>query len=142
MITAINAVIVAYFLFFDKISNIGLQLIRNIATSPVHLAFTAVIIVIIGILSLIAMATTNKHKFLNKRFMPSGHAALSFAANTIIWLLTDNIVILTLSLVMAILVSESRVESKTHRLSEVVFSSCVGIITVLIIYGLAMLAIG
>lgn len=141
VITAINAVIVAYFLFFDKISNIGLQFIRNIATSPVHLAFAAVIIVIIGILSLIAMATTNKHKLLNKKFMPSGHAALSFAANTIIWLLTDNIVILTLSLVMAILVSESRVESKKHRLSEVVFSSCVGIITVLIIYGLAMLAI-
>lgn len=141
VITAINAVIVAYFLFFDKISNIGLQFIRNIATSPVHLAFAAVIIVIIGILSLIAMATTNKHKLLNKKFMPSGHAALSFAANTIIWLLTDNIVILTLSLVMAILVSESRVESKTHRLSEVVFSSCVGIITVLIIYGMAMLAI-
>ena len=138
VITAINAVIVAYFLFFDKISNIGLQFVRNIATSPVHLAFAAVIIVIIGILSLIAMATTNKRKLLNKKFMPSGHAALSFAANTIIWLTTDNIVILTLSLVMAILVSESRVESKTHRLSEVIFSSCVGIITVLVIYGLAL----
>lgn len=141
VITTINAVIVAYFLFFDKISNIGLQFIRNIATSPVHLAFAAVIIVIIGILSLIAMATTNKHKILNKKFMPSGHVALSFAANTIIWLLTDNIVIITLSLVMAILVAESRVESETHRLSEVVFSSCIGVITVLIIYGLAMLAI-
>ena len=141
VITTINAVIVAYFLFFDKISNIGLQFIRNIATSPVHLAFAAVIIVIICILSLIAMATTNKHKILNKKFMPSGHVALSFAANTIIWLLTDNIVIITLSLVMAILVAESRVESETHRLSEVVFSSCIGVITVLIIYGLAMLAI-
>ena len=141
VITTINAVIVAYFLFFDKISNIGLQFIRNVANSPIHLAFTAIIIVIIGILSLIAIATTNKHKLLNKKFMPSGHAALAFAANTIIWLVTDNVVILTLSLVMAILVSESRVESKTHRLSEVVFSSCVGIITVLVIYGLAMLAL-
>lgn len=141
VITAINAVIVAYFLFFDKVSNIGLQFIRNIATSPVHLAFAAVIIVIIGILTLIAMATTDKHKLLNKKFIPSGHAALSFAANTIIWLLTDNIVILTLSLVMAILVSESRVERGAHRLSEVVFSGCIGIIMVLVIYGLAMLAI-
>lgn len=140
-ITAINAVIVAYFLFFDKVSNIGLQFIRNIATSPIHLAFAAVIIVVIGILSLIAMATTNKHKMINKKFMPSGHAALAFAGNTIIWLLTDNIVILTLSIIMAILVSESRVESKAHRLSEVVFSSCIGIIMVLVIYGLAMLAI-
>ena len=141
VITAINAVIVAYFLFFDKVSDIGLQFIRNIANSPIHLAFAAVVIVVIGILALIAMATTNKHKFLNRKFMPSGHATLAFAANTIVWLITDNIVIITLSLVMAILAAESRVESKTHRLSEVVFSSCVGIIAILVIYGIAMLAI-
>jgi len=68
--------------------------------------------------------------------MPSGHAALAFAANTIIWLTTQNIVIITLSLVLSILVAESRVESKTHKLSEVIFSACVGIFIVLIVYGL------
>ena len=141
VITAINAVIVAYFLFFDKISNIGLEFIRNIASSPVHLAFASVIITIIGILALIAIATTNKHKILNKRFIPSGHAALGFAANTIIWLTTDNIVIITLSLVLSILLAESRIESNKHKLSEVVFSSCVGIMLVLIIYGLISLAV-
>ena len=141
VITAINALIVAYFLFFDKVSDIGLQFIRNIISSPIHLAFSTVIIVVIAILSLIAMATTNKHKFLNKKFMPSGHTALSFAANTIIWLMTDNIVVLTLSLIMAILVSESRIEAKKHTLSEVVFSASVGIIVVLVIYGVATLAI-
>lgn len=141
VITAINALIVAYFLFFDKISNIGLQFIRNIVSSPIHLAFSTIIIVIIAILSLIAIATTNKRKVLNKKFMPSGHTALSFAANTIIWLITDNIIILTLSLIMAILVSESRIEAKKHTLSEVIFSACVGIIMVLVIYGLATLAI-
>ena len=35
VITAINALIVAYFLFFDKISDIGLQFIRNIVSSPI-----------------------------------------------------------------------------------------------------------
>lgn len=139
VITAINAVIVAYFLFFDKISNIGLEFLRNIVNSPIHLAFATIIITIIGILTLIAIATTNKHKILNKKFVPSGHSTLAFAANTIIWLATDNRVILTLSLVLAILVSESRVESKAHRLSEVVFSSCIGIILVLVIYGLTSL---
>lgn len=141
VITTINAVIVAYFLFFDKVSNIGLQFIRNIANSPIHLAFAAIIITIIGILSLIAMATTNKYKRLNKNFIPSGHAALAFAANTIIWLITDNIVILTLSLVVALLAAESRIESKTHKTSEVIFSSCVGIIMVLIIYGLGAITL-
>lgn len=141
VITTINAVIVAYFLFFDKISNIGLQFIKNVANSPIHLAFAAFIITIIGILALIAIATTDKHKKLNKNFIPSGHAALAFAANTIIWLTTENVVIITLSLVLSILVAESRVESKVHKLSEVIFSSCVGIIIVLIIYGLALAAL-
>lgn len=141
VITAINAVIVAYFLFFDKISDIGLQFIRNVANSPVHLAFATIIIIIISVVALISMARTNKHKGLNHRFVPSGHAALAFAANTIIWLTTDNLVILTLSLVISLLAAESRVESKAHKLSEVVFSSCVGIILVLFIYGLVTLAI-
>ena len=139
VITAINAVIVAYFLFFDKISNMGLEFLKNVANSPVHLAFATIIITIIGILTLIAIATTNKHKVLNKRFVPSGYTTLAFAANTIIWLSTDNRVILILSLILSILVAVSRMESKVHKLSEVVFSSCIGIILVLVIYGLTSL---
>lgn len=142
VITTINAVIVAYFLFFDKLSNIGLQFIQNIANSPIHLAFATIIITMIGILALIAIAMTNKHKVLNKKFIPSGHAALAFAANTIIWLSTNNVVIITLSLVLSILVAESRVEAKVHKFSEVVFSACAGILLVLILYGLAMVAVG
>ena len=136
VITAINAIIVGYFLFFDKISDVGIGLIQNIANSPVHLAFTAVIIVVIALVALIAIARTNKYKGINKRFIPSGYAGLAFAANTIIWLITDNIVIITLSLVLAILVSTSRIEAKAHRTSEVVFSACLGIILILIIYGI------
>ena len=138
VITALNALIVAYFLFFDKISNIGLQFLKNIVNSPVHLAFSAIVIAIIGVVTLIAIATTNKYKMVNTGFMPSGHATLAFAANTIIWLITENIVILALSLVLAILVAESRIESKKHTLAEVIFSSGIGTIVVIIVYGLAI----
>lgn len=146
VITAINALIVGYFLFFDKISDIGINFIKNIAESPIHLAFATIVIVVISILVLIAIARTNKHKGLNKKFMPSGFTTLAFGANTIIWLIVDyiaenqaiNIVILTLSLVLSILVAASRVESKVHKVSEVIFSACVGIMIVLIIYGVAL----
>lgn len=146
VITAINALIVAYFLFFDKISDIGLNFIKNIVTSPIHLAFAAIVIVVIAILVLIAIATANKHKGLNRKFMPSGFTTLAFAANTIIWLMMDtitnneavSIVILTLSLVLSILVAASRIEAKAHKVSEVIFSACVGIIIILIIYGITL----
>ena len=47
VITAVNAMIVAYFLFFDKISDIGLNFLRNLANSPVHMAFIGVFLIII-----------------------------------------------------------------------------------------------
>ena len=95
VVTTINAVIVAYFLFFDKISEIGLNFIENVVNSPVHLAFAALVIVVIAILALIATAKTNKHRGLNHKFMPSGFATLAFAANTIIWLLAKENIIIT-----------------------------------------------
>ena len=137
VISAINALIVAYFLFFDKIADIGLNFIRNIAESPVHLAFLGVFITIILIVALKAASTTNKHKFIKNNFMPSGQAGIAFAANTMIWISTHNIVILTLSLVMAILVAESRVETNKRTLKEVIAGAVVGTAVVLLIYGLA-----
>ena len=146
VITAINALIVGYFLFFDKISDIGINFIRNITESPIHLAFSTIIIVVIAMLALIATAKTNKYKKLNNKFIPSGFTSIAFAINTIIWLMIDNIidnqainiVILTLSLVLAILVAASRIEAKAHKTSEIIFSACIGIMLVLIIYGVAL----
>ena len=63
VITAVNALIVAYFLFFDKISDIGLNFIRNLANSPVHMAFIGIFLIIILIVTLKAASSTNKHKF-------------------------------------------------------------------------------
>ena len=137
VISAINALIVAYFLFFDKIADIGLNFIRNIAGSPVHLAFIGIFITIILIVALKAASTTNKHKLIKNNFMPSGVAGMTFAANTIIWISTDNIVILTLSLIMAILVAESRIETGKRTIKEVIVGGLLGTAVTLLIYGLA-----
>lgn len=141
VITAINAIIVAYFLFFDKIADIGLTFLKNVTTNPIHLTFSIMVIAIIATLALVAYAKTNKHKGLNEKFVPSGHAAIGFAANTLIWLLTDNIVILMLSLVTTLLLAESRIAAKEHKLSEIIFSACFSTILVLVLYGIAMIII-
>lgn len=139
VIAAINALIVAYFLFFDKISDIGLNFIRNLANSPVHMAFIGVFLIIILLLALKAASSTKKSKLLKNGFSPSGQAAIAFGANTIIWLTTTNIVILTLSFFMAILVSVTRVESKQRTVKEVIIGAITGIAVVALIYGLANL---
>ena len=65
VLTAINALIVAYFLFFEKISTIGLNIVEEIANSPTHLAFVAIVLTVIVIVTLKAAATKNNHKFRN-----------------------------------------------------------------------------
>lgn len=137
VITAINAVIVAYFLFFDKISDIGLNFIRNLANSPVHMAFIGVFLTTILVVTLKAASSTNKHKIFKEGFSPSGQAAIAFAANTIIWLSTNNIVVLTLSFVMAILVCITRMEKKNKTLLDIVVGAVTGIAVAALLYGLA-----
>ena len=137
VITTVNALIVAYFLFFDKISDIGLNFIRNLANSPVHMAFIGIFLIIILIVTLKAASSTNKHKILKSGFSPSGQAAMAFGAVTIIWLSTTNIVVLTLSLVMAILVCVTRIESKKKTTGEVIVGALTGIAVIALLYGLA-----
>ena len=41
-----------------------------------------------------------------------------------------------LSLIMAILIAESRAAAKEHKLSEIIFSGCFGTAMVLVLYGI------
>lgn len=141
VITAINAIIVAYFLFFEKISTIGLKMIDEIVNSPVHLAFVSILLTVIVIVTLKA-ATTKKHKFIKENFMPSGQTAVAFAGLTIIWLTTRNVVIFTLSLVLALIVAINRYENKKRSKAEIVVGACVGVMVVILIYGLALIYLG
>lgn len=138
VITAINAIIVAYFLFFEKISTIGLKMVDEIANSPVHLAFVAVILTVIVIVTIKAAATKN-HKVIKQGFMPSGQTAVAFAALTIVWLTTRNVVIFTLSLVLALLVAINRYQTKAHTKMELIIGACIGILIVVLLYGIAIL---
>lgn len=139
VLTAINALIVAYFLFFEKISTIGLNIVDEIANTPTHLAFVAIVLTVIVIVTLKAAATKNNHKFIKENFMPSGQTAVAFAGLTIIWLTTRNVVIFTLSLVLALIVAINRYENGKRTKSEVVVGAWVGIMVVVLLYGLAVL---
>lgn len=138
VIAAINAIIVAYFLFFQKISTIGLKMVEEVVNSPIHLAFVAVLLTVIVIVTLKAAATRN-HKFIKENFMPSGQTAVAFAALTIVWLTTRNVVIFTLVLVLALLVAINRYQTKKRTKAEIIVGACVGVLVVILLYGLAIL---
>lgn len=114
----------------------GTKILNSLTSSPTHLAFISVVLTIIGVLAL--KIKTQRGTPLQGGF-PSGHAAISFACLTCIWLASNNILVFTLAFVTSVLVLESRVEAKIHTLAEVLFGAFFGVIVTLLTYSLTML---
>lgn len=147
LLMAINSVIVAYFIFLNEtsIGDISNTIFQSMVSSPKHLVFVSIILTIIAILVFKAIGNKNNYndknkiKVLNKKFIPSGQTALAFAILTSIWINTQNILIFALALMLSLMVFENRVESKIHSIAESVFGSFMGILIVLLVYGLTLL---
>ena len=139
VLSAINAVVVAYFLFFDKISSAGVIVLESLVKSPEHLAFTTVILTLIAVVALKAANIIRKNKQIDEKFIPSGASAIGFACATAIWLTTRNMVGFTLSLILALLVAFSRYEKKGRTAGEIIFGSICGVIIASLVYGLTFL---
>lgn len=133
LISAINALIVGYLLFFDRLAPISHLVIFKIRNSPIHRTFIALVLVII-------LTVLGKAKFYRGKGTPfqggivSGHSALAFCIATIITIIANNILISSLVLTLAILVAESRVEGKIHSTFEVVVGALLGIIVGVLIF--------
>ena len=68
--------------------------------------------------------------------LPSGHAALAFGGWTAITFITieHRIVVSFVALIMALLVSQSRVESGIHSAFEVALGAVIGTLVTLILF--------
>ena len=141
VLTAINAIIVAYFLFFreTEMSKMADSLFNQIVSSPKHLGFVAIILTVIAIISM--KATFKKREISdgveNKRFMPSGQSALAFAILTAIWINTKNIIVFCLSLILSLMVAGNRYHDK-KTFGEILFGSFIGVLVVILVYGLTI----
>lgn len=133
LISAINSIIVGYLLFFDRINPFTKNIIFKIKSSPIHLTFISIILVIIISIS-IKTLTESGTPF--KGGIVSGHTALAFSISTVITFLTQNTLIATLSFFVAVLVGQSRIEGEIHTLSQVVNGGILGILITILIFQL------
>lgn len=130
LIASINAIIVAYLLFFDRVNPIASMLINKIKNSPIHLTFISLLLVIILTIYFKTKSYTGT-PFLGG--IVSGHAAVGFTIATVITFLTEDVLVTTLSYLIALLVAESRVELKIHSIKEVILGGILGtFITILV----------
>lgn len=133
LIAAINALIVGYLLFFDRLNPFTSFILFKIRNSPIHLTFVALALVLL-------MTIVIKTRYSKGKGTPfqggivSGHAAVSFCVATIIVFIANNMLVSTLSYFMAVLVAESRIEGKIHSLSEVIFGGVLGILIGVLVF--------
>lgn len=131
LIAAINSIIVGYLIFFHRINPYTIQVFHSVKQSPLHITFIALIIVCFVVIAIKAQFGRGTPL---KGGMPSGHSAIAFSLATAITFISDNVFIATLSILMALLVSQSRIETKIHTFFEVVIGGILGILITIIFF--------
>ena len=133
LIAAINALLVGYIIFWDKLSSFSFDLIKKVKNSEPYTIF--IVLVIVCIATIIAKAIFGEGTPL-KGGMPSGHSALGFSIATAISLITEEPICILLSFLLAFITAQSRVDSEVHSILEVIVGAIFGIILTLSIFTL------
>jgi len=131
LVTAINAIVVGYVIFWDKVSSFSYTLITKVKNSEPYTMF--IVLVIVCIITIIVKAIFGEGTPL-KGGMPSGHSALGFSIATAISLITEEPICILLSFILAFITAQSRVDSEVHSILEVAVGGVFGTILTLIIF--------
>lgn len=134
LITAINAVVVGYIIFWYKLRYINFIVIKKIKNSNPYMIF--IILVIVCISTIIVKAIFGEGTPL-KGGMPSGHSAMAFSIATLISLITTGeTIVVTLSYLLAFIVAQSRVDSEVHTVGEVTLGGIYGVLITVFLYSI------
>src|SRR3990172_13075224 len=111
LVSSLAALIIGYLIFYPKLNSVSWQTLNRVRQSPIHVTTIALLLVIIGVIA--AKAWTRTGTWLRGGW-PSGHAAIAGSLLTAIALISQNPLLATLALIMALLVMQARMEAKFH----------------------------
>jgi diacylglycerol kinase (ATP) len=134
LVASVAAVVVGYLVFYQGLINGGQRVFEAVASVPSNIAF--VVLTVVAITTIFAKAWVGRGSALQGGAI-SGHAALAFAAATLLAFLYQRPLAALLAYFVAFLVAQSRVEAKIHSAGEVVAGSVLGTVVALAVYLLA-----
>ncbi len=133
LLAALNAVVIGYFIFMNKIADLSLNVFAKIRQSPYYLTLINLGLLFILIITLKAFS---KKGSLLQGGMPSGHSAIAFSVATIVIILGNNTLIASLGLLLALMVAQSRIQSETHTIGEVFIGAILGVLLTVLVFQL------
>jgi diacylglycerol kinase (ATP) len=133
LIATVNAVVVGYLVFADRLSQPSSRLVTRLREAPSNLTLIALILIILIVVA--SKALTGRGTPLSGG-LPSGHAALAFGGFTAIAFIVEDqrVVVSFVALIMALLVAQTRVEAGIHTVSEVVLGAVIGTLVTMILF--------
>jgi diacylglycerol kinase (ATP) len=137
LISSVNAVAIGYLVFAHRIGDRSTRVLDRVRDVPITLTLIALVLTIIVVIA--TKALTGRGTPL-RGGLPSGHAALAFAgwmaATYAVGDSSHQFLISSLTLVMALLVAQTRVESGVHSALEVVYGGALGALVTLVVFQL------
>jgi diacylglycerol kinase (ATP) len=135
LIASVNALAIGYLVFSRKLADPSSHLIDRIRDLPVNITVIALVLTVIIVVA--TKALTGRGTPL-RGGLPSGHAALAFAG----WMAATYVVsgsahrflISFLTLLMALLVAQTRIESGIHSTLEVAYGGALGALITLVVF--------
>ncbi len=135
LIATINAVAVGYLVFVDRIKDPSSRALDRIRDAPTEITLIALVLTVILVVA--TKALTGRGTPL-RGGLPSGHAALAFAgwmaATLVLKDSSHRFLISSLTLIMALLVAQTRVESGVHSALEVLYGGLLGALVTLVLF--------
>ena len=131
LITAINAVLVGYVIFWDRLTPFNRTMMAKLKKSDPDMIFFILVIVCIAA---VVVKSIYDEGTPFRGGMPSGHSTIAFSVATAITLLTTEPLIMVLSYLLAAIVAQSRVDSQIHSILEVIFGGIFGTLLTLLLF--------
>jgi diacylglycerol kinase (ATP) len=136
LIATLNAIAVGYLVFSGQVADRSARLLDRLRDAPAQLTLIALVLTIVLVIA--AKAYTGRGRPLSGG-LPSGHAAVAFAgwmAATLVISDSHRFLISTLTLIMALLVAQTRVEAGIHSALEVTYGGVLGALVTLAVFQL------
>jgi diacylglycerol kinase (ATP) len=137
LIASVNAVAVGYLVFSGHVSRSTTNIFDRLRDAPIKTTLIALILVVILVIATKAISGRGTPL---RGGLPSGHAAIAFAAWMAVTLVLESgehrFFISSIMFAMAVLVAHTRIETGIHSTLEVVYGGALGAGVTLIVFQL------
>jgi diacylglycerol kinase (ATP) len=135
LIATINAVAVGYLVFSGEVGDRSSSVLDRLRDAPAKVTLISLVLVIFIVIATKAISGRGTPL---RGGLPSGHAAVAFAAWMAATYVLSNrehrFLVSTLTFIMALLVAQTRVESGVHSALEVAYGGLLGALVTLVLF--------